>query len=140
MKKDKNELETNVQDLIKEIKLGLCKDAYFIEDYLSIANEEHKRRILEALHEKHREVMEEWEATKKKAAALLAELEGTLYLEIGTKRYNLVEWLTPSDYAVKYSIKSAQLVNDWISSGKITPKNTIKVPQLGIQLVRDIPF
>lgn len=106
--------------------------------FLKTASEDEKKQIREAAMENTKKVMSNIAEAKKMAEALLAEMEENIVIEKGGNRYDLSEWITPSEYAKKYAIKSAQIVSNWIARGLIPSENILKIDRLKLSLVRDI--
>lgn len=135
----------NTEQLINKIMTSTsleamqeCSDdiaTFFKEESTS---EDEKNKIRGAIIKNHEVIMSKVAETKRMAEALLAEMDSDIVIEKGGKRYNLDEWITPSEYAKKYAIKSAQIVSNWIARGLIPSENILKIDRLKLSLVRDI--
>lgn len=108
--------------------------------FFQTATEDEKNAIREAFEEKSKRALKEVNETKNKAEALLRELDSEVILEKNGKRYNLNEWITPSEYAKKYDLKTAQIVSNWITRGIVPAQNVLKIAKLNIQLIKDIRY
>ncbi|MDI9872629.1 hypothetical protein [Flectobacillus roseus] len=108
--------------------------------FFQTATEDEKNTIRQAFEEKSKQALKEVNETKNRAEALLRELDSEVILEKDGKRYNLNDWITPSEYAKKYDLKTAQIVSNWITRGIVPPQNVLKIAKLNIQLVKDIRY
>lgn len=111
-----------------------------IVTFFETATDAEKQSIREAFEEKSKLLHKEVNETKNRAEALLKEIEADVFFEKEGIRYNLKDWLTPSEYAKKYAVNTAQIVSNWISRGIIPPENVLKINRLNIQLVKDIRY
>lgn len=60
------------------------------------------------------------------------------YIALNGTQYNFDDWLTLSEYARQYELKSPNVLTNWIRRGIISPTDIIEVPELnGIRLVRN---
>lgn len=122
--------------LISELEEAHNEIISFVKD----ATDEQKEILRQVVEEKSQQLMKDVSVTKAKAQTMLKELESDIYFEKDGIKYNLNEWLTPSEYAKKYSIKTAQVVSNWISRGIIPDEKVLKINRLNIQLVKDIRY
>jgi hypothetical protein len=136
----------NTEQLINKIMTSTsleamqeCSDdiaTFFKEESTS---EDEKNKIRGAIIKNHEVIMSKVAETKRMAEQLLSEMDNSdIIIEKGGKRYDLAEWITPSEYAKKYAIKSAQIVSNWIARGLIPSENILKIDRLKLSLVRDI--
>lgn len=59
------------------------------------------------------------------------------YILINRRKFYLNEWITLSDYSIKYSIK-LPAISHWLYRGVISKEDYIRVPELNnILLIRD---
>lgn len=61
-------------------------------------------------------------------------------LQVHGISYPLSDWLTPRNYAKKFGIKNTETVINWINRGVIPAEDVREVAELGLRLVRAIPY
>ena len=84
-----------------------------------------------ALLEKLKEVTDTSRKVQEDAKAIL-QLHGI--------SYPLTDWLTPRNYAKKFGVKNTETVINWINRGVIPAEDVKEVEELGIRLVRAVPY
>ncbi|GAB3643820.1 hypothetical protein [Spirosoma arcticum] len=87
--------------------------------------------VQQALLEKLREVT----ANSRKALE-----ETKSILQVHGVSYPLTDWLTPRNYALKFGVKNTETVINWINRGVIPADDVREVPELGLRLVRAVPY
>lgn len=71
--------------------------------------------------------------------SMMKELTDTRLIFMG-KEYKLSEWMTVSDYAKKYNVKT-DLVLKWIERGVVPAGPAILIPELNnLKLVKNQPY
>lgn len=67
--------------------------------------------------------------------------EATAFLEQNGTRFPLTDWLTPTEYASQFGLKSTKVVSNWIRRGVIPAENILHVPELNdIRLIKAVPY
>lgn len=69
-----------------------------------------------------------------------AQQEAKAILQLHGISYPLTDWLTPRNYARKFGVKNTETVINWINRGVIPAEDVKEVEELGIRLVRAIPY
>lgn len=87
--------------------------------------------VQEALLEKLKEVTENSRKLQEDTMSIL-QLHGV--------SYPLTDWLTPRNYAKKFGIKNTETVINWINRGVIPAEDVKDVEELGLRLVRAVPY
>lgn len=68
-------------------------------------------------------------------------VQAVKFMEINGIRYDLGEWITISEYAKRFDVKSTNAVTNWIRRGTIPAENVISVPELNdIRLVEAVAY
>lgn len=87
--------------------------------------------VQQALIEKLREVTANSRKTMEDAKSLL-QMHGV--------SYPLTDWITPRNYAIMFGIKNTETVTNWINRGVIPAENVKEVPELGLRLIKAVPY
>lgn len=132
-----------MENLINNINSSNSLDELYelkdeIHTFFTTATEDDKELIRETVINRNLIISASVNEAKRKVGMLFDELDDDIIIEKGGIRYDLAEWITPSEYAKKYSLKTAQVVNNWIARGLVKPENVLKISKLNISLVRDI--
>ena len=122
----------NTKEVIEQIRAITTPDDMDRVDAL-IRDEEGTMppEVQQALMEKLRE----FTANSRKALE-----ETKSILQVHGISYPLTDWLTPRNYALKFGVKNTETVINWINRGVIPAENIREVPELGLRLVRAIPY
>ncbi len=109
-----------------------------IHTFFNTATEDEKEQIRDIFFSRFNTIYDSENETQYKVEQPSVELDDDIIIEKRGIRYDLAEWITPSEYAKKYSLKTVQVVNNWIARGLVKPENVLKISKLNISLVRDI--
>ena len=75
-----------------------------------------------------------------KGDALIAQAENLL-IEKNGKKYSLDEWLTPTEYAKRFNLKTTMVVSNWIRRGVIPTENILHIPELNdLRLIKAVSY
>ena len=67
--------------------------------------------------------------------------EATSFLQQNGTRFPLTDWITPTEYAKRFKLRSTNVVSNWIRRGVIPAENILHVPELNdIRLIKAIPY
>jgi len=65
----------------------------------------------------------------------------TTFLEQNGTKFPLTDWLTPTEYANRFGLKSTNVVSNWIRRGIIPAENILHIPELNdIRLIKAVPY
>ena len=122
----------NTQEIVTQIRAVVTPEDMDRVDALIRSGEGSMApEVQQALIEKLREVTSNSRKTMEEAKSLL---------QVHGVDYPLTDWLTPRNYAIKFGLKNTETVINWINRGVIPADDVKEVPELGLRLVRAIPY
>lgn len=123
-------------------KAKTLKDLELAMGSLENASTQEKLEITNLLEVKAKEAIEESKAIRKQAEELLSKIVSKkVSIVIEGNEYSLEEWVTISEYAKIFNLKSTSVVNNWIVRGLVPEENILKIQKLNnLQLIKAIPY
>ncbi len=83
-------------------------------------------------------LLDKLEESTAKSKAAREEVINTL--QVHGVSYPLTDWLTPKNYAIKFGLKNAETVQNWIKRGIIPEDHIKEIPELGLRLVKAVEY